>query len=67
MFAFIHAWVKANGHFDISPREALAAPTTDEGTYIQSIVILTFSVVSFIAAGWIVLSFAVSLALSQLL
>jgi len=64
MFAIIHAWVKANGHFDISPREALAAPTTVEETYIQSIIILAFSVVSFIAAGWILLSFAVSLSLS---
>jgi hypothetical protein len=66
MFAFIHAWVKANGHFDISPREALAAPTTDEETYIQSIVILTLSVFSFFSAGWILLSFAVSLALPLL-
>ncbi|KAJ5368100.1 uncharacterized protein N7496_007860 [Penicillium cataractarum] len=41
MLAILHAWVKANGPFEVSPREALAAPTTDAETYIQSIVILT--------------------------
>jgi hypothetical protein len=66
MLALLHAWVKANGPFEISPREALAAPTTDAETYIQSVVILTLSVVSCISAGWILLSFAVSLALESL-
>jgi hypothetical protein len=59
MLSILRAWVKANVPFDISPREALAAPTTDEETYIQSVVILTLSVVSAMAAGWILLSFAV--------
>lgn len=61
MLSILRAWVKANGPFDISLREALAAPTTDEETYIQSVVILTLSVVSAMAAGWILLSFAVSI------
>jgi hypothetical protein len=46
-------------NFDIAPRDALAAPTTDSQTYTLSVVILVISILSTLGAGWIMLSFCV--------
>lgn len=45
--------------FNIAPREALAAPTSNTLNNIQSAVILVVSILSALGAGWIMLSFAV--------
>jgi hypothetical protein len=45
--------------FDISPREALAAPATEGQTKLLSIVIILVSVLSILGAGFIILSFVV--------
>ncbi|KAH8902631.1 hypothetical protein BR93DRAFT_227053 [Coniochaeta sp. PMI_546] len=45
-------------NFDISPRDALAAPASDGLTYFLSIVIVVVSTMSAVGAGWIMLSFA---------
>ncbi|KAH7141511.1 hypothetical protein B0J13DRAFT_637243, partial [Dactylonectria estremocensis] len=43
--------------FDISPREALAAPTKGSQIFVQSVVVLIVSISSILGAGWIILSF----------
>ena len=49
-------------HFDIAPRDALAAPTKTDQTRVQSLVILFVSIVSALGAAWIMLSFVVRVA-----
>ncbi|EFW99437.1 hypothetical protein CMQ_7805 [Grosmannia clavigera kw1407] len=47
--------------YDTLPRGVLAAPRSNHQTYILSSVILAISILSALGAGWIILSFAVSL------